>query len=390
VKRLQELCSSTATAKTRWPRRGLPRQQGRRSREHTLRCHLVDFCWWTTARGWTLSETAACLDLLPRTLRRWQHDCRVEHQTLALGRPTARAPRWERQALLEILGELGPRVGVPTLHACCPTLARAELADFLRRYRRVWRHLHQEGWHVLHWTEPGRVWAIDYAEPPLPLDGVYRALLAVRDLASGRQLLWLPVMNPGAEEVVSALTSLFAVLGAPLVLKSDNGSPFSAGRTQALLAAWGVIPLFSPPRTPRYNGAIEAGIGSMKTRSETQAVRHGSPGWWTWDDVEAARAEANATARPRGPSGLTPDESWNTRRPVMSSERRRFRASVQRLRTEEHGDNPTSKEEALSPREEAIVERRAIRRALEEHGYLLYARRRIPLPIRRHKTVRIT
>ncbi len=125
-------------------------------------------------------------------------------------------------------------------------------------------------------------------------------------------------------------------------------------------------------------------------KSITQAVRHGSPGRWTWDDVEAARAEANATARPRGPSGPTPDESWNVRRPVTPSERRRFHASVQRLRTEEHGDNPTSKEEALSPREEAFVERQAIRRALEEHGYLLYARRRIPLPIRRHKTVRIT
>jgi transposase InsO family protein len=390
VKRLQELCPSPATTKLRWPRRGFGRQQGQRIREHTLRHHLVDFCCWTTARGWTLSETAACLDLVPRTLRRWQHECRVEHQTLALGRPTARAPRWERQALLEILGELGPGVGVPTLHACCPKLARAEVADFLRRYRRVWRHLHQEDRQLLHWTEPGRVWAIDYTEPPLPIDGVYRAVLAVRDLASGRQLLALPVTNPVAEEVVSALTSLFAVLGAPLVLKSDNGSPFRAGRTRALLAAFDVIPLFSPPQTPRYNGAIEAGIGSLKTRTEIQAVHHGHPGCWTWDDVEAARTEANATARPRGPSGPTPDEAWNARRPLRLAERRPFQETVKRLRNEERGKYPTAKDEALSARQEVLVERRAIRRALEEHGYLVYARRRIPLPIKKLKTARIT
>jgi hypothetical protein len=40
---------------------------------------------------------------------------------------------------------------------------------------------------VLHWTRPGAVWAIDFAEPPLPIEGSYSRLLAVRDLASGYQ-----------------------------------------------------------------------------------------------------------------------------------------------------------------------------------------------------------
>jgi len=355
-----------------------------------LRGHLVDFCRWTAARGWTLPETAARLDLAPRTLRHWQHGGRAAQRAAALGRPTARAPRLERQAVLEILEELGPGVGVPTLRACCPTLARAELADFLRRYRRVWRRRHREAGHVLHWPEPGRVWAIDYAEPPLPIDGAYRAVLAVRDLASGRQLLWLPVEDPVAGEVVGALASLFAVHGAPLVLKSDNGSPFCAGSTRTLLDAFGVTALFSPPRTPRYNGAAEAGIGSLKTRTETHAVRQGRPGWWTCDDAEAARAEANATAHPHGPSGPTPDESWNARRPVTPAERRLFQDTVDRLRTQERADHQLATEGPLSLRQEAIVERRAVRRALEERGYLLYARRRLPLPIRRQKAARIT
>jgi transposase InsO family protein len=215
-------------------------------------------------------------------------------------------------------------------------------------------------------------------------------MLAVRDLASGRQLLWLPVEDPVAGEVAGALASLFAMHGAPLVLKSDNGSPFCAGSTRALLDAFGVIALFSPPRTPRYNGAAEAGIGSLKTRTETHAVRQGRPGWWTWDDVAAAQAEANATARPQGPSGPTPDESWNARRPVLPAERRLFQDSVDRLRTQERTDNPLTPEGPLSPSQEAIVERRAVRRALEERGYLLHSRRRLPLPIRRRKAARIT
>ena len=55
--------------------------------------------------------------------------------------------------------------------------------------------------------------------------------------------------------------------------------------------------------------AIEAGIGSLKTRTEEHATWQGHAAEWTCDDVEAARAEANATARPRGPSKPTPDEA---------------------------------------------------------------------------------
>jgi transposase InsO family protein len=328
--------------------------------------------------------------LAPRTLRHWQHDVQQERRVMALGRPTARASRLDRQGLLEILKELGPGVGVPTLRACCPALARAEIAEIVRRYRRVWRWRHQEAVHVLHWPEPGPVWAIDYAEPPVPIDGVYRALLAVRDLASGCQLLWLPVAAPTAKEVVNALTSLFVGYGAPLVLKSDNGSPFSAGSLRARLGAFGVTALFSPPGMPRYNGAAEAGICSLKTRTETHAACQGRPGWWTWDDVASARAEANATARPRGPLGPSPKELWNQRRLITLDERSGFQAAVARHYLQERQDNSLPREGLLLDRQEAILQRCATRRALEEQGYLLYSRRRIQPPIRRQKEARIT
>ena len=204
----------------------------------------------------------------------------------------------------------------------------AELADLLRRYRRLWRRRYLQCLQVLHWQVPGTVWAMDFAEAPHPIDGVYPYLLGVRDLASGQQLLWLPLRTATSFETIGALEPLFLLHGAPLVLKTDNGSPFLADDTQAYLAGWGIEHLCSPPGTPRYNGAIEAGIGSLKTRTEQEATRHGHSTRWSYDDVEAARAKANAEARPQGDSGPSPDEAWTTRRSISTAERMLFRAAV--------------------------------------------------------------
>jgi len=65
-----------------------------------------------------------------------------------------------------------------------------------------------------------------------------------------------------------------------VVLKSDSGSAFIAAPTQQLLAEFGVEKLFSPPGVPRYNGAIEAGIGSLKARTEQHPTRHGRAAAW--------------------------------------------------------------------------------------------------------------
>jgi hypothetical protein len=40
------------------------------------------------------------------------------------------------------------------------------------------------------------------------------------------------------------------------------------------------------------------------------------PGQWTWQDAEAARQEANATARPHGVQGPTPEQGWQGRPPI--------------------------------------------------------------------------
>jgi transposase InsO family protein len=170
-----------------------------------------------------------------------------------LGRRVIRSPRDERRDVLAVIDELGPATGLPTLRDCFPFMARAELEDLLRRYRRVWRLRHHHAPRVLRWLTPGAVWAMDYSEAPAPIDGLHPYLLSVRDLASGLQLLWLPVEHPDADHALRALRSLFTIHGAPLVLKTDNGSPFIAARTEEFLAQSEVKSLFSPPRMPRYH-----------------------------------------------------------------------------------------------------------------------------------------
>jgi putative transposase len=226
---------------------------------------------------------------------------------------------------------------------------------------------------------------MDFAEAPRPIDGLDGYLLAVRDLASGQQLLWRPAPAATAEVVIGELAALFAAHGPPLVLKTDNGSAFGADAWLDFLKQHGVLALFSPPGTPRYNGAIEAGIGSLKARTQTHALRQGRAQHWSADDVAAAQAEANASARPQGPAGPTPEQRWALRPTLSPDQRLLFQAAVERHRQEALRQQDLPTHDRLETYEARAIDRQAIRRALVEHGYLLFARRRIPLPFSKRK-----
>ena len=394
MKRLHELATSPPTrdasrsARRSPARRGPARQLPQRQREQLLRRHLIHFLDAAAAQGWSVRHSAQRLHLCPRTLRHWRRAGRAARpgSWSCRGRPTQRAPRALRQQVLALLAEVGPGLGVPALRAAFPTMARAELTDLLRRYRRVWRRRRQHAWHVLHWQQPGSVWAMDFTETTSLVEGGQRHLLAVRDLASGQQLLWQPVAAPNTAETLAALRSLFARHGAPLVLKTDNGSPFCAEATLDFLHQAGVESLFSPPGTPRYNGAVEAGIGSLKTRSERHASHRGRPAAWSLDDLAAAQAEANSQARPHGPQGPAPDQAWNARRSLTPEQRTRFQATVaqQRLALLAQDGPPDH------PAQQRAHDRHAIRRALVEHGLLLFSRRLLPLTFPRPKSAKIS
>jgi putative transposase len=298
-----------------------------------------------------------------------------------LGRPVPRSSREARNAVIHLLGELGPHVGVPTLRACFPVMSRAELTDLLRRYRRVWRLRHRVPLRVLDWSVAGSVWAIDFTGPLPAIEGRYPYLVAVRDLASSCQLLWRPVEAPTGEVARDALASLFAGHGAPLVLKCDNGSPFTSAVVEELLAEHGGLALYSPPHWPRYNGSVEAGIGSLKERTDARAARRGYAGQWTWGDAAGACAEANTLSRPRGSSGPGPDELWSMRRAIPAEERAAFGAAVEVARRAEPPASGTCAGGGAAVRSGGAMARDAIRLALERCGYLHYKRRTIPPPL---------
>lgn len=207
----------------------------------------------------------------------------------------------------------------------------------------------------------------------------------MRDLASGAQLLAWPLRTATAPEAVRALDSLVARHGAPLVLKTDNGSPFCAADTQDFLRQHEVTMLFSPTYWPRYNGAIEAGIGSLKSRCEYHAACQGRAGHWTWDDIDWALAQANTSARPRGLSGPTPDQAWQTRPTITQEERSLFLTSAGRHADQVRAQDGWPTTGPLQAMAQRAVDRLAIQRALVEHDYLLFRRRRIPLPIQKKK-----
>jgi transcriptional regulator with XRE-family HTH domain len=343
---------------------------------------------WAGGRGLTQREVARRLGLSARSLRRWR-EREATHWT-ARGRPVMRAERRMRQEVLGWLAEVGPRVGVPQLRRVFTGVPRAELEDLLRRYRRVCRRC---GGPVarLQWTQAGTVWAADWAWPPEPMEGWYERLLSVRDLASGSQLTWRPVAREDGATAAWLLERLFSEHGPPLVLKVDNGPAWRTAAVEAVLARWRVVKLPSPAYEPSYNGAVEAGIGSLKGRTEEKAWQRGEPGRWTWEDAEAARREANERSRPLGGAGESAQDVWAARSEVTADDREELVAETQRI-TAADAEREAAEQRAGSTGTEAEGQketksqeggwRGVLRRALEALGYLKVMWRRIPRQIR--------
>jgi transposase InsO family protein len=360
-------------------------QGQRRGLERVVRQRALEMADRLNDHGVALDEAAQRLGIKPRTLRHWEQLLRQDNGIALLGRPPADSGAEQQQSVVNHLQSNGPGVSVPALRAQFPDMARAELDRLAKGYRELWREANRRELRVLHWQVPGTVWAMDFAEAPSLIDGIYPYLLAVRDLASGKQLLWKPVIAESAEVLRAALESLFGAYGVPWVLKSDNGPAFRAEVTKRLLSRWGAFALFSPPHMPSYNGAIEAAIGSLKMRTQQRALLDGQPGFWTTGLAELARRQANETAQPRRRHGLTPDEVWDSRVRLTADDRAAFRASVQQYQWEERQKQQPLPQDQPDHWTQAAVNRVALRRALVLHDLLLFTRRSIPARIERPK-----
>jgi hypothetical protein len=385
----EELPAAEAFAARSRQAAAVARQRPRREQEHRARQQAVAFVATVEAEGGSCRQAARQLCLPARTLSEWR--CRQRQPEAACrprGRPCKESPFQRRLAVIEFLRDTGPGIGLPTLRVAFPDVPPCELADLRLEYWRVYRDYNRVVLEHLIWTSPGRVWAMDHAKPPQPVDAIYPAMLAVRDIASGMALDWFPVPDETATTTRDALVALFREFGPPLVLKSDNGSAFKADVLN-LLAEWQVIPLRSPPQTPRYNGSCEAGIGGLKNRTRHQAALAGHPGHWTSDDAEAARRYTNECHYPNGHRQPTALDLWQSRTPIDQAEREQIHLTVERIRSQMNQTMDPLWRRSLNAADEAAIHRRVVRRALVDLGILSVTWRSITLPLKPRKWARI-
>ena len=355
-------------------------QRSRREAERAVRAHvamLAEEC------GLHLPAVADLLGLLARTVRGWTRADAIAPSP-SRGRPRAPLSPARELEVLELLRTAVHRPGLPSLQAMFPGVARSALRALRDR---VIAEQHAEG-EALIWTTPGTVWSADFTRPPRPIDGEFRRILLVRDLASHCLLLALPCESESAGAVAAALRALFAEhgphpsRGLPLVIKTDNGSTFVCEQGAGPLVEHAMAHLRGPPLTPRYNGSIERSAGCLKARiAQIVTRRGGEPGCWTSDDIETARITANTLCRPWGPSRPTPQECWDARPRISPRLRARFVAQVARC---QRGITRTlltqqvrrglPRATTLSAGQRATVARAAIRRALVALGLLRFRR----------------
>lgn len=366
-------------------------QRPRRSHEEQTRRDAIAFMRWCARSGRTRQEGAALLGISHHTLRDWSGRWRKQRMSGRLrGRPLLRPDRHQRNNILGRYHLLGPGTGVATLRQAYPLVPRRELRNLIHRYRRIYRRRNGLAPMRLRWRTPGAVWAMDYTQPLLPIEGLYPQVLVVRDLGSGCQLMAMPVLAKSALLTSDLVRVLIAAHGAPLVFKHDNDTVFLAPSVQDLLAERQILTLLSPTYTPQYNGAAEAGIGSLQVHALYQSLRRGHPGEVTMDDLEAARRKANELSRPFGFAGPTPDEAWKPRRPITPEVRQALRDAYRKREAEARKELNLPADSPLEHGAQAAVDRKAIERALIDCGHLSVRRRRIPLPVKCLRAMRIS
>ena len=360
---------------------GMEGQWFHRMGERRVRKAVVAFHRWIGRYGIPQHLAAKHLGLRPSTLGRWGRSWhRDQMEVRLLGRRQRLIGPITRMEIVQHIDAVGPLAGLPSLRGMFPEVTRRELQQAQADYRQQWFQDNQIETEELEWLVPGAVWASDFTDPPLPIDGCYDNVLAARDLASRMHLEAMPVVKADSQTAAEIMEGLFLSCGDPLVIKTDNGSPFIGEPFVRLLSEYRVVLLLSPPRTPRYNGAVEAGNGSLKSHTFFEACRYGRGGNYTSDDLELARQQLNHTLRPWGAAGPTPVQSWQSRKPITQDQRQQFLQCLRQTRQqtlEEHGYYP---DELLDPKDRATVARQSIRRALESLGYLSVQRKRISPP----------
>ena len=332
-------------------------------------------------------DVAEALGMPGRTLRGWKLGWKRDRLSVrALGRPRMELSRSQRAQALEALNQSAGRIGVAGLmEKIDPRPARSALTELKKRWRYA---AHRRGGSFcarLEWTRVGSVWAMDWTDPEMPIEGYFTKILVVRDLASGMNLLSMPCARERGQVAARELEVLIRRHGAPAVVKSDNGSSLRCTEMRLLLAAHGILALVSPPACPGYNGGCEAGIGALKVWTHHTAAASGRAHAWSCEDVAEGQRAVNTRVRE---NGLSAEDSWSTRRPLSDVARERVWSAYREYLHAERAKREHAPGAELTPIEQASLDRAAISRALAEVGLVRFRRRWIRPPIRPQKVPR--
>jgi transposase InsO family protein len=278
--------------------RGPDAQAPCRRLEADIRRHACVVTRCAIGCGSELRSIADAIGVDSDTLRLWQTEIDERRQSgtepRLLGAKPLDCPEPVAKRVRHQLALYGPGIGPATLKPDFPDISYRDLARISYRFRTGLRDsLRSCMYTACQWNVPGSVWAADYWEPDNPIDGIYRYVLDVRDLATGHVIASTPCERDDAATSVAVFEGLISAYRAPLVLKTDNGSHFTEGDFRTFLVRHGVVHLLSPIYMPQFNGSCEAGHGSIRARAEALARREGTPGRWSCNHQEAARVWNN-------------------------------------------------------------------------------------------------
>ncbi len=350
-----------------------------------LKKHSVALLKWFRKYGYTCQEIAFAIGVNKRTLKSWYLLWKKKH---LCSEPVGRKPFLPTVHLLDsvkaFLNLTGPETGVTVLKKVFPEIPLINIKWILEEYRREYYIDRRSYCKSLIWNTANTVWAIDFTEIKKKIEGEYKYVLIFRDLCTGKILMALPCKSQCSNIVINALKFLFYHNGRPLVLKSDNGSAFIAEEVSKYLNDNNVKHLLSPPHTPKYNGSIEAGMGSIKTRLFYISARNDRPGIYTCDDLEEARLQSNELSRPNGTNMPAPDKMWYNKKSISSEIRHAFIEQVEKCREDamyKNGFNYI----LLNKNQRRFINRTAITNALVNLNFLCFKKRRITPPFKSKK-----
>ena len=197
------------------------------------------------------------------------------------------AEKERKRILIEAheLGHVGTNAMVNHIHSLnmtWPHLAK-DCLEYVKRCPECQRvNIERKGYHpmkAIHAQLPGDHMAIDLAGPLQKSHRGNVRLLVVVDVCT-RFVFLEPLPDKSAKTIAHALLRIFALIGFPRVLQSDNGKEFVNEGIREMLTQMGTQHRLSTPYHPRGNGLAENHVkASMELiKKKIQGNKH------NWDD----------------------------------------------------------------------------------------------------------